>query len=50
MWHTKKAGEVIRELGTSVENGLSLDEVKIRTGKFGKNVLKEHKGKCLFGF
>ena len=43
--HAKPAEEVIKLLNTSIENGLTDEEVKERQLKYGKNVLIKEKGK-----
>ena len=46
--HGKSVQEVLTELNTNAEQGLSLQEVEERTQKYGKNVLKEKKKKSTF--
>ena len=41
----KSADEVVKNLGSSIEKGLSEAEVKKRFSKFGQNVLREYKRK-----
>ena len=43
--HAKPVEEVIKLLNTSIENGLTDEEVKERQLKYGKNVLIKEKGK-----
>ncbi len=46
-WYQKKEDELISELGTNVEQGLSPDEVENRLKKYGHNELKEEEKKSL---
>ena len=41
MWQTLRKEEVIRNLQTSINSGLTEDEVKRRQLKYGKNKLKD---------
>ncbi len=43
-WHTMHANEVIKNLDTSVDAGLSLNETENRLKKYGYNQLEEKKG------
>lgn len=47
-WFNKKVDDVEKELNTSIQNGLSTDEVKKRQEKYGDNALKAKKKKSLF--
>ncbi len=47
-WFNKKVDNVEKELNTSIQNGLSTDEVKKRQEKYGDNALKAKKKKSLF--
>ncbi|MFH0808844.1 MAG: HAD-IC family P-type ATPase [archaeon] len=44
-WHALESKSVIKNLGSSLINGLGEAEVKKRFSKFGQNVLREHKRK-----
>lgn len=46
-WYQKKEDELISELGTNVEQGLSSNEVEERLKKYGHNELKEEEKKSL---
>ena len=48
IWHSQGLDQVIDKLGTSLEKGLSSDEVKVRQEKFGLNLLTEGKRPSLF--
>ncbi|GMB10430.1 MAG: calcium-translocating P-type ATPase, PMCA-typ [Candidatus Improbicoccus devescovinae] len=48
-WQTLKLGEVLKILDVDFENGLSVNEVKKRQKKYGKNALKSSKKKSFFG-
>lgn len=41
VWHTKTAEDIVSELGTSIDNGLSGEEAKQRIEKYGFNTLEE---------
>jgi len=43
-WHTIQTGEVIKNLDTAVDSGLSLREAENRLKKYGYNQLEEKKG------
>ena len=45
-WHRQVSKDVVKKLGSSFD-GLSEGEVQKRFGKYGKNVLREHKKKSL---
>ena len=47
-WFNKKVEDVEKELNTSIQNGLSTEEVKKRQEKYGDNALKAKKKKSLF--
>ena len=47
-WFNKKVDDVEKELNTSIQNGLSTEEVKKRQEKYGDNALKAKKKKSLF--
>ena len=47
-WFNKKVEDVEKELNTSIQNGLSTEEVKKRQEKYGENALKAKKKKSLF--
>ncbi|WFA08299.1 cation-translocating P-type ATPase [Tissierella sp. Yu-01] len=47
-WFQKSQDELLTELNTSVENGLSSSEVEDRTSKYGANELKEDEKKSLW--
>lgn len=47
MWFNKNSKEVVTELNSDPMNGLSSEEVKIRTGKYGLNKLAEKKQKSM---
>ncbi len=47
-WHNLESKEVVKKTGGSL-NGLSEIEARKRLAKFGKNVLRKHKGRGLFG-
>nr|WP_277998222.1 calcium-translocating P-type ATPase, SERCA-type [Zhaonella formicivorans] len=40
-WHSLEAGQVARDLGSDLEQGLGQEEVKSRLSKYGPNALKE---------
>src|SRR5262245_42383534 len=42
-WHALSAGEVLKQLATDVQSGLSTDEAASRLGKYGPNRLPEGK-------
>lgn len=46
-WHKFVSKDVMKKLGSSFD-GLSEGEVQKRFGKFGKNILREYKGRGLF--
>ena len=48
IWHGMDADSVVSELGTSVQHGLTTDEVKIRRNKYGKNKLPDSKKRSAF--
>lgn len=48
LWHGMDAESVVSELGTSVQHGLTNDEVKIRLNKYGKNKLSDSKKRSAF--
>lgn len=48
MWFSKNSKEVITELNSDPMNGLTSEEVKLRTEKYGLNKLAEKKQKSLF--
>ncbi|OHB42410.1 MAG: hypothetical protein A2Y11_06350 [Planctomycetes bacterium GWC2_39_26] len=43
-WHTMQVGEVVGNLATNVNTGLSLTEVEVRLKKYGHNQLEEKEG------
>ena len=43
--YTQKANELLSELNTDKQNGLSSAEVLVRKGKYGANKLREKKKK-----
>src|SRR5574337_537077 len=43
-WHTIPMDEVIRDLGTNADTGLSLVEIEDRLRKYGYNQLEEKEG------
>ncbi len=47
-WHTMSIEETLKELNTSIEQGLSVKEAKHRQQTYGKNILEVKKGKSLF--
>ena len=46
-WYNKEIKEVEKELKTDIEKGLTLEEVKKRQEKYGRNELKAKKKKTL---
>ena len=48
IWHSEPLDEVISELDTNVQRGLTAGEVDIRISKFGPNQLSQTKGKTIF--
>ncbi len=46
-WHSLSIDESLKELNTSLENGLSSKEAKRRQQTYGKNILEAKKGKSL---
>ena len=48
LWHTKSIEDVIGELGTDANVGLSSAEVRKRLEQYGPNQLKEKKRKSTF--
>ncbi len=46
-WHNLSIEETLKELGVSLENGLSAKDVKERQQTYGKNLLTAKKGKSL---
>ena len=47
-YYNKPIGDVLKELGTSEERGLSTSEVNARLEKYGRNEIKEEKGISVF--
>jgi len=47
LWYRKNSNEVLSELNTDVESGLSLDEVNKRISEYGYNKLVEKKKKSI---
>ena len=43
-WHTMQIDEVVRNLGTNTDTGLSGTEVENRLKKYGHNQLEEKEG------
>ena len=48
MWHTLKIEEVIRNLKTDIQEGLTNDEVKKREERYGKNKLEDKPKENIF--
>src|SRR5690625_4967409 len=46
--HASKPEDVLNELGTDAEKGLSREEASVRLEEYGHNKLKEHQQKSLF--
>lgn len=47
LWHYKEQKQVLNELNTNFESGLSGTEAKKRLKKYGKNVIEDKKKDCL---
>ena len=48
IWHGMDADSVVSELGTSLQHGLTTEEVEIRRNKYGKNKLPDSKKRSAF--
>lgn len=48
IWHSEPLNEVIRELNTSTERGLTAGEADLRLSQFGPNQLSQIKSKTIF--
>ena len=48
IWHSSSAADTAAELGTSIELGLSSDEVQLRLFRYGKNQFTEKRKKSFF--
>jgi sodium/potassium-transporting ATPase subunit alpha len=52
-WHTQTAEEILRRLSTTIDRGLSPDQIERRTAHYGKNVpspAPTHRTKTIFGY
>ncbi|MBF0362342.1 MAG: cation-transporting P-type ATPase [Oligoflexia bacterium] len=47
-WHHNTLDQIIKDYGTSIESGLSKEDVNLRINKFGKNIITSQKKQNLF--